>query len=351
VSSGTEVNKFARTAARTPRRRAIAAVAGIGVLAIAPIAGHAAMPGELGLQRGDVVKATKETPKDFTAAVKSDKHVVVAFLLPDITEDEIVRKRLDALRRSGRANDTTFITYRITGKTKLGDLPDMLDVRSTPTVAIIQKDDKVSSIWRGLVDEEIVAQSLVDARASSKKVAKTTNGAAGNPKGLALAKKVNAAYASTPGVSMSITGAIPGVPANSGPITAEVALKGGKASGVRVNMKAEGKAVSVIVSGSGAYVQADGQDCWTKAPAASAQVASAFSSVNEPILSMAGGSTFSAPVKKGANLVFTMTKGGQVVDITVAAKTNRIVAMASGGITINFTDLAKAPDLSAKPPC
>ncbi len=351
MSFDTEVNKSARTVAGMPRSRAIAAIAAFGVLAVVPFTVEAA--GEAGLQRGDAVTTTKETPKDFTAALKGNKHVVVTFLLPGITEDEIVQKRINNLKRDGKFADTTFITYRITGKTKLGDLPAMLDVKYTPTVAVIQGNDKVSSVWRGLVDEAIVSQAVIDARKSTPKPAAKGTGAAGNPEGVALAKKVNAAYAKVPGVEMAFAGEVAGLPAGAEGVTAQVKLDAGKFTGMRVAVTVKGQKVATIVNSAGIFAQAPGKSCWIKAPA----TAAAFGELNTPILPMTDGVTYSKPVKKGANLVLTATGSKSlsqtgIADVTVNAKTMKVVSVKADTATITFTDMDKAPAVATpKPVC
>ena len=150
---------------------------------------------------------------------------MIAFLLPGITEDEIVQQRLNTLQKNGKFRDTKFIIYRITGSTNLGDLPTMFSVRYTPAVAVIQGDDKLSNVWRGLVDEDIIAQSLIDARAAVPqpiKVARRKGSATGAPAGIALARRVNAHYVTVPGIAVSFSGIFQGVGGGTGTIQARL---------------------------------------------------------------------------------------------------------------------------------
>ena len=187
----TEVQGLSRDRVWKTRRRALAAFAGFGMLAAVPFTMGAVGDGT-GLARGAKVVPTKDTPAVVKTALHSSGPVVVAFLLPGITEDEIVQKRLNTLQRSSGFRDTKFIVYRITGKTKLGDLPEMFGIKYTPAVAVIQGDDKLSNVWRGIVDEDIIAQSLIDARNAVPQPLKVTprkGRPSGNAAGIALAAR------------------------------------------------------------------------------------------------------------------------------------------------------------------
>ncbi len=178
--TGTEGNGMRMS--RTPKL-VIAAVMGLGLIGAVPVLVNAAQkPGATTapaasasrgatapIERGHKVTVTPETPAAVKKALRSSGPVVVAFLLPGVTEDEIVAKRLNALRRERGFRDTTFITYRIVGRTKLGDLPTLFDLKYTPAVAVIQGNDRLSNVWRGLVDEDLIAQSILDARAATPK--------------------------------------------------------------------------------------------------------------------------------------------------------------------------------------
>ena len=83
--TGTAHNGNMRTGVRTTRGRAVATLAGIGVLVAVPLTVQAAGGG--GLARGYLVTATKSTPAVVKSSLRSDGPVVIAFLLPGITED------------------------------------------------------------------------------------------------------------------------------------------------------------------------------------------------------------------------------------------------------------------------
>jgi hypothetical protein len=329
------------------RRRALAALAGIGVLAAVPFSVEAA-GGGVGLTRGDQVVAGKETPAVLKTALQSDGPVVVAFLLPGITEDEIVQKRLNTLQRNGGFRDTKFIVYRITGKTKLGDLPEMFDVKYTPAVAVIQGDDKLSNVWRGLVDEDIIAQSLIDARGAVPQPLKVTprkGEPSGHKAGIALAKKVNASYAKVPGLGMKFVGTVGGL--EGAEATAQVILKDGKQGTFSVSAKAAGQAIEMVGKRTGLYTKAQGALCWTRSTNAKL-----ISSIGDPAIPLPG-VEFAKPVKAKNGATITLVakdtlgqyEGGKTTYV-IDAKTSRVASQTHGADTTTFSVLDKAPKLA-----
>lgn len=346
-ATGTEVQGSPRARVGKTRRRALAALAGVGVLAAVPFTVEAAGDGA-GLSRGDVVKPGKETPAVVTSALKGNSSVVIAFLLPGITEDEIVQKRLNALQKEGKFRDTKFIVYRITGKTKLGDLPQMFDVKYTPAVAVIQGDDKLSNVWRGLVDEDIIAQSLIDARGAIPqpiKVPALKGVASGDKAGIALAKKVNAAYAKVPGVGVQFKGSVAGVEGAEG--TGNIRLVDGKQRVFGMKVAAGAGAVEIVGNPTGLYTKADGTECWirTTNPKAIASLGGAAIPTQ--------GVRFGKPAKDKAGKSLTLVGtdllrqyGGGKSTYTIDAKTFQITTVAQGANTATYTTLDKAPKLS-----
>lgn len=328
------------------RRRALAALAGFGVLAAVPFTVGAVGNG-VGLNRGDQVKPTRTTPTIIKTALRGNGPVVIAFLLPGITEDEIVQKRLTALQREGQFRDTRFIVYRITGKTKLGDLPGMFDLKYTPAVAVIQGDNKLSNVWRGLVDEDIIAQSLIDARGAVPqplKVAPRKGGVSGAPAGIALARKVNASYAKVPGVSATFEGDIGGIADAQG--AGQIRLVNGKQRLFGVTVRGAGGSATVVANPTGLYTKVNSALCWTRTTNPKA-----IASLGDPAISLAG-RRFDRPVKSknGATMTLVATDlfnqyGGGKITFTIDAKSLQLASAVQGANTTTYEALAKAPVL------
>lgn len=344
ASHDTEVQGLTRVRVGKTRRRALAALAGVGVLAAIPFTGQAAGDG-VGLSRGDVVAPSKETPAVIKTALQGDGPVVVAFLLPGITEDEIVQKRLNNLQRESGFRDTKFVVYRITRKTKLGDLPGMFDVKYTPAVAVIQGDDKLSNVWRGMVDEDIIAESLIDARAAIPQPLKVTprkGEASGDAAGIALAKKVNASYAKVPGVTVTSKGSIAGIADAEG--TAQIRLVDGKQRTFSAKVTAAGKTVDLVVNPTGLYSMVTGAVCWTRTTNPKA-----VASLGDEAVPLAG-MQFEKPAKAKNGATVTMVAkdtlgqyGGGKFTYTIDAKSSQLTSVAQGGNTSTYAPLDKAP--------
>lgn len=168
----------------------------------APATGTAAAVSSVGaLGPGEKLPTDKKMPPAVTNALKGKTPVVVAFLLPGITEDNIVLQRLRDLHKDRKFSDTKVLIYKVTPESKLYELPETLDMTSTPLVAVFQSDGKLSNTWRGLVDKDLIAQSVIDARRDVPRAVKVTvpkGGPLGDKAGIALAKKVNAHYAKVP---------------------------------------------------------------------------------------------------------------------------------------------------------
>jgi hypothetical protein len=123
--------------------------------AAAPIAVAAVAP-------GSPVAAGPHTPKNVARALAGRKVVVVAFLVPGTADDDDVAAALRSVRSDKRWRDgAQFFVYRV-GKDRFGDLADLLGATSTPAVAVIGRDRILTNMWTGLVDGEILRQSLSD---------------------------------------------------------------------------------------------------------------------------------------------------------------------------------------------
>jgi len=122
-----------------------------------PVAAAPAAPGQ-------PVRAGAATPKDVAKALAGSDVVVVAFLVEGVADDESVEDALATARASGRAaSGVDWFTYRV-GKDQFGDLADVLGVKGTPTVAVIGRDRILANLWAGLVDADILLQSISDAK-------------------------------------------------------------------------------------------------------------------------------------------------------------------------------------------
>ncbi len=330
-------NGKARTGVGTTRRRVLAALAGAGVLAAVPLTVEAVDSASTAVQKGQPVVASAKTPPPVKRALAKGGPVVVAFLLPGMTEDEIVQKRLNNLQRQGKFKDTTFIVYRITNSTRLGDLPTMFDVKYTPAVAVVQGDDKLSNVWRGLVDEDIIAQSLIDARAAVPQpvsVPPRKGVASGDPAGIALAKRVNAHYAKVPGVTM--TGTV-------GKATGTASTR--LVKGLSVATVARVGAVDMILNRTGAYTRAAGAGCWTRHASAKA-----VNGLYDPAIPTKG-VRFAKPERSGKTFVLRASDvlgqyggaKGSVTTYTIDAATAAILSEEAATGKASVTSLAKAP--------
>lgn len=317
------------------RRRAGIALATVG-LAVA------AMPLTLqgatgGLTPGDVLPKDKEIPAAVKKALKPKSHqVIVAFVLPGITEDTIVKNRLVALQKDKRFSDTKVLIYRVTPQSKLGDMPEILDMSSTPLVAVFQRDGKIASTWRGLVDKEIIAQSVIDARKRvphKLKLVAPKGTAKGNAAGIKLAKRVNAHYAKVASVAVTGTETLK-TPVNqlTGVESTElmVTLAGNKIS--KAYLKGtdhDGVASQGILNRTGVYVKRDTMACWGYT-----QPTTIGHVVGRPMIEP-NGATFGKPVKakKNPNVLVMKVKWKNIKFATyyrIDAKTLEIISSRSG---------------------
>ena len=347
MSPDTAGHGNARTGVRTARR-ALMALAGVGVLAAIPFTVDAAVTATVAVQQGDRVVVTTKTPPVVRRALNSGGPVVVAFLLPGMTEDEIVQKRLNSLQKEGKFKDAKFVVFRITNGTRLGDLPTMFDVKYTPAVAVIQGDDRLSNVWRGLVDEDIIAQSLIDARAAVPHAIRVTprkGGVSGNAAGIALARRVNARYVKVPGLAVQFTGTVPGVGQASG--SGNIRLVAGRQRAFGATVTASGKNASLFMNRTGLYAKGAAAKCWTRNGSAKA-----VRSLGDPAIPLRG-MWFGKPVKSADGKTLTLTGrdllgqyGGGSIVFTIDATTFDLVSAAQGNAKQTYKALTAAPSLT-----
>lgn len=116
---------------------------------------------------GDVVAPGADTPAKVAAALtKTDEVVVIGFVLSGVADDERVAAAIRQARKSGAgARGVRYFTFRIGEKdASFGDLPDMLQIEGTPSVAVIGRDRKLSNLFEGLIDADILRQGIQTAK-------------------------------------------------------------------------------------------------------------------------------------------------------------------------------------------
>ena len=124
--------------------------------AAAPIAVASVAP-------GSPVTAGAKTPKDVVKALAGSKVVVIAFLVKGTADDDDVAAALKTVQSDRLSrNSATFFVYEV-GSDTFGDLADLLGATGTPSVAVIGRDRILTNMWSGLVDAQILRQSISDA--------------------------------------------------------------------------------------------------------------------------------------------------------------------------------------------
>jgi hypothetical protein len=266
------------------RRRAGIALATVGVCAAVPlgivvaqtatqpaattVTEQAQTPG--GLAPGETVPTDKTLPKILRDELaKHDGPVVAGFVLPGVNEDDRVTEWLNALRSDPKFKDTSVLIYKITPQSRLKDIPDVLDITSTPVVAVFEKNGKIAATWRGIVDKEMLAQSVIDARTNTPrplKLTPTKRGPFGDKAGIALAKKVNKQYAKIPLIVETGKG-VTRFPTDD--LTYENAyesthvLRKGLLVGSRqLGTTADGEKYDAITNRKGFFVKRESMNCW-----------------------------------------------------------------------------------------
>lgn len=352
MSIGTEKPKVSRHLRR-------ATLVGLGVLAVMPALAHGQGSELGGPLPGQPVELGKDTPASVTKALTTNRPVVISFLLPNVTEDEIVRSRIQALQKTAKYQGTSFLTFRITSASKLGDLPDVLGVRSTPTVVVIQRDKKLSNTWRGLVDQEMIAQSIDDAEMAvptPMAIPKRTGAPTGNKASLNIIRKVNAQYAKIPNVTVAGTGSIAGTPA--GRLEMDWRLAKGRTAGATgKTTTGDGVPVDLILNRTGMYTKPIGATCWIRDT--SARVRQAFEVPMIPVAGVIVGPprVVGAPAKgkkpaKGAKAansgkvrIAVTDKGGNygfgTATYTVDRATNHVLSVSTKRYRLDYTTDAK----------
>ena len=116
---------------------------------------------------GDAVQPGPDTPAPVAKALtKTNKVVVVSFVLSGVADDERVAAAVRQARKGApAARGVRYFTFRIGEKdASFGDLPDILQVEGTPSVAVIGRDRKLSNLFEGLIDADILRQAVQTAK-------------------------------------------------------------------------------------------------------------------------------------------------------------------------------------------
>lgn len=310
--------------------------------AVAPISAPAAAPGE-------PVRAGSSTPAPVARALAGTDVIVVAFLLPGAADDQAVAAALERVRggRDGERGVTWFV-YRVGRDRDFGGLADQLGVTGTPSVAVIARNRTLHNLWTGLVDADILRQSISDARATAVAAGAGQGGGpvagstTGSPAGIALAREVNAAYEDVAGVEVSGELAVGGEAMR---IDGEVALRQGAPAGMRASFSARGVRFDLVTLASEGYVRASTASCWARLPGTAAVAAAAA----DPLVPTAD-ARFSAPRGGGGRRLLLVEAGGRQATYVVDGRTLTVSEVRMEEGTLRFTTLDEAPDIAPPGP-
>lgn len=310
--------------------------------AVAPISAPAAAP-------GDPVRAGSSTPAPVARALAGSDVIVVAFLLPGAADDQAVAAALERVRR-GRDGErgVTWFVYRVGRDRDFGGLADQLGVTGTPAVAVIARNRTLHNLWTGLVDADILRQSISDARATPVAPGAGRGGGpaagstTGSPAGIALARKVNAAYEDVAGVEVSGDLAVGGEAMR---IDGEVALRQGVPAGMRASFSARGVRFDLVALASEGYVRASTASCWARLPGTAAVPAAAA----DPLVPTAD-ARFSAPRGSGGQRLLLVQAGGRQATYVIDGRTLTVSEVRMDEGTLRFTTLDDAPEIGPPGP-
>ena len=357
-----------RRSLRNPRpSRAARLFDRVGLVAALALSGIFATQG-FALDPGATITAGPQTPADAKAALSSSKTVVIAFVVPGAADDDEVAASIARLRSNASASrNVRFLVYKVTSKKPtFGDLPKVLQILGTPTVAVITPDDRLQNMWTGLVDDVLIGQSISTARESAgrgadsspapKVTTKPTNkpgqrtskkvaaAAAANAKGLAVAKKVNAAYASAPGVEIKSTG--------KGSSMSTIALTSGLPSQLSKVSRSGNTGIELVDTGRASFVRPLGASCWQKS------VRSAANSTRRGVIDLTK-STFRLQGRSGKLLRLrgSQTSGTATIvsDYLIDPSSYQLRSATTGsgpaaGTVLSYRTLATAPTILAPSP-
>lgn len=135
-----------------------AADPGVPAAAAAPVAPAPSGP----LTQGDVVTPGKRTPAAVRKALGS-RPVVLAFVYGRSRDEVAVRKAVAKVRASSTGSGVAFFVYDVSTR-GFGDVTTRVAVTETPSVVVIGADGRVANVWTGLVDAEMLTQSVSAAK-------------------------------------------------------------------------------------------------------------------------------------------------------------------------------------------
>jgi hypothetical protein len=302
----------------------------------APIAVTPATP-------GNVVRAGADTPKNVAGALEGSHVVVIAFVVDGAADDASVAEAVREARSAEGGEAVDWFVYRV-GKDRFGDLADVLGVTETPSVSVIGRDRVLVNQWSGLVDADIVRQSVSDAkdRPAANLAAAGAELGPSSTAGAALAKKVDAATAKAEGFRVKGSFAVAGAGSFDLTVTARrtPASWSGTFAGAGVRFEATGTA-------KGAHVRVVGASCWAEVPGTGIAPAAA----TDPGAGLAG-ATVGTPRREGALTLLEVTRGGQSVTYAIDRASGELREVRTQAGTLSFEALDTAPEMpDASPVC
>lgn len=295
---------------------------------------------------GGPVRAGADTPKDVVAALGGDDVVVVAFLNAKAADDQKVAAAVRAARADAVVSDgARYFVYTLGGR-DFGDLADVLGVEGTPAVAVIGRDRNLANLFIGLIDGDILRQAVWDAADTAAKNVGTSAPApaaprrpSGNPAGIALARKVNAAYADVPGVRFDATLTEAGKTAT---VTGSSVLEDGEEVASHAVVTIGGRRIDLVSpDGSATYGRPEGQACWKARPDDDADE-------NGPAIEL--DARFGKPVARGDVILLRATgedsRGVVKTSVyTIDAATMQVRSVRAKGLVGTFAALTAAPEI------
>ncbi len=310
---------------------------------------------------GDPVRPGPDTPKKVAKALTETTDVVViAFVLDGVADDERVAAAVRAAKRGGpSARGATYFTFRIGPKTaSFGDLPDILDVDGTPSVAVIARDRTLSNLFTGLVDAAIVRQAVATAK-EAPPVALTParagvgagatsdgDGLTGNAKGVAMLRKVVAAYDDVPGIEVTGTVAVAG----QGPTTLRYVqrIEDGVPTEGHAAIEVRDVALDAVSRGGTTAIRFGGEgQCWLD-EATAGQAGLPGAGVQTASLPQAG--KVGAIRREGGTIVLALKADDAVLVYRVDAATKRIESVSAGGRRLAVRALDEPPAIPGTEP-
>lgn len=110
---------------------------------------------------GQTVTPTDLTPNDVKRALTSKRPVVILFYMSGPSDDNQVRSYVTSME-SRFKGQVDFFTFLSSDAAKYGDLANLLQLNSTPTVVCINKQGQVVRAWTGYVDSDSLEQGVVE---------------------------------------------------------------------------------------------------------------------------------------------------------------------------------------------